>query len=134
MGMTGKPNYYDRALARIVRIGATLGVIGTIVVLIRYGPRIAIGFLAGALLSLFNFHGLRRVAEALSPTPDNPKPRAGMRATPIFWVFRYFLMGGIAYVIVKGLGISLMPILAGLFVVAAAIIVEILYEITYART
>jgi hypothetical protein len=132
--VTAKANYYDRALARIVRIGAALGVIGTIVVLIRYGPKTAVGFLAGALLSLLNFYGLRRVAEALSPTPANPSPRPGMRASPIFWAFRYFVFAGIGYVIVKGLGISLMPILAGLFVVAAAIIVEILYELTYART
>ncbi len=132
--MSPKANRYDRSLSRIVRIGAALGILGTVVVLIRYGPKIAIGFLAGAVLSLLNFHGLRRVAEGLSPTPDNPSPRAGMRATPIFWVFRYLLFAGAGYVIVKGLGISLMPILAGLFVVAAAIIVEILYEITYART
>jgi hypothetical protein len=52
----------------------------------------------------------------------------------MFWVFRYVLFAAIGYVIVKILGISLMPILAGLFVAAAAIIVEILYEITYART
>ena len=132
--MTAKANYYDRALARIVRIGVALAVIGTIFVLIRYGPRTAVGFLAGALLSLLNFYGLRRVVDALSPTPANPAPRAGMRTSPVFWVFRYLIFAGIVYVIVKGLGISLMPILAGLFVVAAAIIVEILYEITYART
>jgi hypothetical protein len=132
--MIPKANYYDRALARIVRIGAGLGIIGTIAVLIRYGPRTAVGFLAGALLSLLNFYGLRRVVDALIPTPANPAPRAGMRATPVFWAFRYMFLAGAGYVIVKGLGISLMPILAGLFVVAAAIIVEILYEITYART
>jgi hypothetical protein len=132
--MTAKANYSDRALARIVRIGAALGVVGTIAVLIRYGPKTAVGFLAGALLSLLNFYGLRRVVDALSPTPANPAPRAGMRASPIFWIFRYLFFAGIVYVIVKGLGISLMPILAGLLVVAAAIIVEILYEITYART
>ena len=40
---------------------------------------------------------------------------------------------GAAYVIVKGLNISLMPVLAGLFVVAAAILLEIVYELTYAR-
>jgi hypothetical protein len=132
--MTAKANYSDRALARIVRIGAALGVVGTIAVLIRYGPKTAVGFLAGALLSLLNFYGLRRVVDALSPTPANPAPRAGMRASPIFWIFRYLFFAGIVYVIVEGLGISLMPILAGLLVVAAAIIVEILYEITYART
>lgn len=132
--MTAKANHYDRALARIVRIGAALGVMGTIVVLIRLGPRTAVGFLAGAVLSLLNFYGLRRVVDALIPTLANPSPRTGMRASPIFWMFRYLFFAGAGYVIVKGLGISLMPILAGLFVVAAAIIVEILYEITYART
>jgi hypothetical protein len=127
--MSPKANYSDRALTRIMRIGAGLGAAGTIVVLIRFGPKTAVGFLAGALLSLLNFHGLRRVAEGLSGSS-----RPGFRASPVFWAFRYFLFAGIGYVIVKGLGISLMPILAGLFVAAAAIIVEILYEIAYART
>jgi len=127
--MIAKANYYDRALARIVRIGAGLGIAGTIATLVRFGPRTAVGFLAGAILSLLNFYGLRRVVEGLSASG-----KAGMRASPVFWAFRYFLFAGIGYVIVKGLGISLMPILAGLFVAAAAIIVEILYELTYART
>ncbi len=120
--------YSERALQRIFRIGAALGMIGTIVVFVRFGAGTAVGFLSGALLSLLNFHGLKRVVDGLSgATP-------GKRSSPLFWAFRYVLFAGIAYVIVKGLGISLMPILAGLFVAAAAIIVEILYEITYART
>jgi ATP synthase I chain len=127
--MPAKANFHDRALARIIRIGAALGIIGTVVMWIRFGTKTAVGFLAGSLLSLLNFHGLRRVVDGLS---GNSKP--GMRATPVFWAFRYILFAGIGYVIVKGLGINLMPILAGLFVAAAAIILEILYEITYART
>jgi ATP synthase I chain len=126
--MTGLANYSEQALKRIFRIGAALGVIGTIVVFIRFGVNTALGFLAGAILSLLNFHGLKRVVDGLSgATP-------GKRSSPLFWAFRYLLFAGIAYVIVKGLGINLMPILAGLFVAAAAIIVEILYELTYART
>jgi hypothetical protein len=122
-------NNHDRILVRIVRIAAVLGIVGTIVVWVRLGIGIAAGFLVGAVLSILNFHGLKRVVEGLSETKQ-----AGMRGTPMFWAFRYFLLAAIGYVIVKYLGISLMPILAGLFVAAAAIIVEILYEITYART
>lgn len=44
------------------------------------------------------------------------------------------MVGGAIYVIVKVLEISLMSVLAGLFISAAAIIVEILYELIYART
>jgi ATP synthase I chain len=127
--MQKKPDDTERTVGRIIRIGAALGIAGTIVVWIRYGPSTAVGFLAGTLLSLLNFHGLRRVADGLSGRRD-----AGFRGSPMFWVFRYVLFAAIGYVIVKILGISLMPILAGLFVAAAAIIVEILYEITYART
>lgn len=124
-----KPNFNELIVPRIIRIAAALGVIGTISVLIRYGPKMAVGFLLGSVLSLLNFHGLRRVVEGLTGMSSS-----GFKTSPVFWAFRYMLFMGIGYVIVKGLGISLTPILAGLFVAAAAIILEILYELTYART
>jgi hypothetical protein len=143
--MARKPDFYDRVLTRIVRIGMVLGAAGAIFTAVKFGPRIAIGFLAGAILSILNFHGLRRLVEGLEAlaTPDSdappesaaPKKRvsAGIRGSGVFWVLRYAIFFGAAYVIVKGLNISLMPVLAGLFVVAAAILVEITYELTYAR-
>jgi len=139
MGTPATPNFYDRVLTRIVRIGMALGAVGTIYTAVKYGPRIAIGFLAGAILSILNFHGLRRLVEGLealaAPNADGSPRRAsaGMRGSWMFWALRYAIFFGAAYVIVKGLNISLMPVLAGLFVVAAAILVEIVYELTYAR-
>jgi hypothetical protein len=139
MGTPATPNFYDRVLTRIVRIGMALGAVGTIYTAIRFGPRIAIGFLAGAILSILNFHGLRRLVEGLealaAPNADGSprRPSAGMRGSWMFWALRYAIFFGAAYVIVRGLNISLMPVLAGLFVVAAAILVEIVYELTYAR-
>jgi hypothetical protein len=143
--MARKPDFYDRVLTRIVRIGMVLGAAGAIFTAVKFGPRIAIGFLAGAILSILNFHGLRRLVEGLEAlaTPDAdgppetgaPKKRvsAGLRGSWVFWVLRYAIFFGAAYVIVKGLNITLMPVLAGLFVVAGAIMVEIFYELTYAR-
>lgn len=63
--MSEDAGFYDRALGRIIRVGMALGVMGTVYAGVRYGSRAAIGFLAGALLSLFNFHSLRRLAEGL---------------------------------------------------------------------
>jgi hypothetical protein len=47
---------------------------------------------------------------------------------------RYLLMCGGAYVIVKYSNISLSAALAGLFVAVAAVIVEILFQLIYARS
>ena len=46
---------------------------------------------------------------------------------------RYLLLGGGAYVILKYTAISLPAALAGLFIPAAAVIVEILIQLVYAR-
>ena len=122
-------DYSERTITRIIRIAAALGAIGTIAILIRAGMKPAVGFLTGSILSLLNFHGLRRVVDGLSG-----RANAGFRGSPAFWVFRYGFLFAIGYVIVNLLGISLMPVLAGLFTLAAAILLEILYELTYART
>lgn len=127
--MTKQPSFYDRALRRIVWMGAALAIAGTVYVAARYGLRSGAGFLAGAALSLLNFHGLRRVVEGLSGAKS-----AGFRASPVFWTFRYGVLFAVGYAIFKVLEISAAPILAGLFVAVAAIILELLYEITYART
>ena len=51
----------------------------------------------------------------------------------IVFGMRYFLFGLVGYVIVKVFGISLLAVLAGLFVAAAAVVLEIIYELIYAR-
>jgi len=113
----------DRSLERIVRIGIGLGIAGTIAVGAARGMRDAAGFLTGASLSIFSFHTLRRLGLGLQP--GSP----GLRGSAAFFGFRYVLIGAAAYGIVKLLGISVMPVLAGLFVSAAAVLVEILYEL-----
>ena len=118
----------DRTPVRILRIGITLSVAGTIYVFATLGPRMAAGFLTGAGLSLFSFHTLRRLGEGLEPGTGVP-----MRGSAVFFALRYLIIGAAAYVIVKILEISVMPVLAGLFVSAAAVLIEILYELVSSK-
>lgn len=115
-------DFDERVLRRIVRFTIGLGVIGAIVALARFGPRTAGGFLCGASISLLNFWTLERMTIALT-SGGNARGSAGL------FGLRYLMVGGAVYVIVKILEISLMSVLAGLFVSAAAVIVEILYEL-----
>jgi ATP synthase I chain len=125
--MTGE--FYERALARAARMAAVLGALGTVAILVARGPRPAAGFLAGALISLLNFRWWTRLAGALGDTGKAP-----MRGSAVFLALRYLLAAGAIYVIVKILETALAAVLAGLFVSVAAVILEILYELMYART
>jgi hypothetical protein len=117
--------FYERALARIFRFTIAVGLIGTIVTFALHGPRVAAGFLLGSVLSAFNFYSLQRLVESLDGSGG---------ASTGFFAVRYFLVGGVVYVIVKILVVTLVAVLAGLSVSAAAVIIEILYELIYART
>lgn len=123
------PDFYQRALKRITWLVVGLGLAGTVFVWFRHGPRTGAGFLAGALISGFSIHNFREVAEGLGGPANR---RRAIFA--IIYVMRYGLMGGAVYVIVKYLEVSLVAVLAGLFVSAAAVVTEILYELIYART
>ena len=117
----------DAPLVRIVRIGIALAVAGAIYTLATRGPAVAAGFIAGSALSIFSFHTLRRLGAGLQPGP------APFRGSAAIFGLRYILIGAAAYGIVKLLGISMLPLLAGLFVSAAAVIVEILYELLFLK-
>jgi len=114
----------DLSLARIVRIGMGLALAGTIEIWATRDVRWAIGFLAGAALSLLSFHTLRRLVEGIEPGTQ-----IRIRGSAVFFVFRYVIFGAAAYGIVKLLDISVTPFLEGLFVSAAAVMIEILYEL-----
>jgi hypothetical protein len=120
--------FYDRAMARIVRLALGFGLIGTIVAVAKFGLRGGSGFGAGVLLSLFSFHTFREVAESLGSAANRRRTTFA-----ILFALRYGLIGGAVYVIVRYLEVSLMAILAGLFVSAAAVIAEILYELGFSK-
>ena len=126
-GVYSREVIQDQSLQRIVWIGIALGIAGTISVWAARDSRIAAGFLVGASLSIFSFHTLRRLGMGLEPGA------APLRGSAAFFGLRYIIIGAAAYGIVKLLGISGLPVLAGLFVSAAAVILEILYELLFLK-
>jgi ATP synthase I chain len=121
--------FYEQALRRMFRFSVIIGVAGVFVVLAIWGAMIAAGFLLGATLSLVNLRWWISVANSIGASGHTP-----LRASAVFLVLRYALFGGAIYVIVKILKITPAALLAGLLVTVAAVMVEALYELIYART
>ncbi|HTX38970.1 MAG TPA: ATP synthase subunit I [Bryobacteraceae bacterium] len=118
---------YDRAADRVGRITLALAVVGTAVAFGVKGLPWGGGFFLGSLISVVNYRWLRRLVDSLG----------GERKThghgKVFLALRYVLLGGAAYVIVRFASVSLPAVLAGVFVLTAAIMIEAAIEIVYAR-
>ena len=119
---------YERALDRMTRIAAATGIAGVLIVLIWRGPRVATGFLAGAIISMINLRWWTGLVNVLGTSGKAPR-----RASVILLTLRYALVAGAVYVIVKILEIAVLPVLAGLFVSVAAVLLEILYELVSSK-
>jgi hypothetical protein len=114
------------AVARIGKLIWAIGAGGAIGFEIWRGWAWSAGWLLGAAISALNFRWLKQLTEGLG-TAD-AKPRQA-----VFLGMRWLLLGGGLYVILKYSVISLSAALAGLFVSVAAVILEILFELMYAR-
>lgn len=93
------------------------------------GVSSGVGFAAGSGFSVLNFRWLKKGVSALSDPERTPRLRSAA-----FLGSRYLLLGLALYGMMKFFGISLMAVLAGLLVPVAAVFLEILYELFYART
>ena len=121
----------DRAVRRILSLTLALIVLGAAGYFIIGGWRGGCGFLLGGLISYLNFQWIKRTVYALGETTGGKPPRAKVA---VFLGLRYLLLGLGAYAILKFSEISLSAALVGLFAPAAAVILEILIELIYART
>ncbi len=119
---------FDRAMRRLRAFMAALAIGGALAAGALRGWEWGIGFLAGALVSFLNFSWLHQLVASLGPGGRRPSRRLFA-----FLSLRYAVFGLVGYVIVKYFGLDLTAAILGLFVAAAAVIAEILYELIYAR-
>jgi hypothetical protein len=119
-------HHLARAVERIWKITFTLGATGSAGLLLWRGWTWGAGFALGAAISALNFHWLKRVAATLGSTQAKPR-------VAVVLGLRYVILGGLAYVILKYSEISLHAMFWGLFVAVAAVVLEILFELVYAR-
>lgn len=81
-------------------------------------------FALGALCSLANLWLFDRLSQAISPGAASRKPwQAGA------YITRFILLLAVGYVIVKGLGVSPLPAVLGLFTSTVAVVVLLLLEL-----
>ena len=119
-------NSYERVVRRIGWITGALGAVGALVALAAGGWSWGAGFALGGAVSWLSFRGLKQMVAALGV--EHRPAHLAARA-----VLRYLMIGGGAYVIVKYTVVNLRAALAGLLLSTAAVLVEILIELTYAR-
>lgn len=124
--MTGDEQALERAVDRIAQTMLLFAAAGVIGVYLWRGPAWATGFALGSAVSWLNFRWLKQMVYALGS--DRARPRTALKLG-----FRYLLLGGGAYVILKYFMVSQLAALAGLFVSVAAVIVAIIFELVYAR-
>ena len=127
--MTSRRFYAD-AIRRLYRWMAVCAAAGIVTVLIWRGWRDAIGFAVGSIFSALMFRWFHGIVDALG---GEKAPPAKAR---LAWLgaLRYAFIGAGAYVIMEVLHIDPAVIAGGLFIMAAAVILEILFQLIYART
>ena len=117
---------FQQTTQRVARIAGILGAVGAVIAFLWGGWSSVAGFALGATASWLGFRWLKQVVGSLGT--DRPAPRLGLKS-----LVRYLLIGGAAYVIVKYTVVDLRAGLVGLFLSTAAVLVEILIELIYAR-
>ena len=121
--------FYQRSLTRMDRFALAFGACGIIGVWIALGWRAALGFACGAAISAVNFRLWKRLANAVGEnggaTPSDGK--AAMLG------FRYIMMAGAVFVIIRLLEVSLWTVLTGLFVTVAAVLAEMVCQLVFVR-
>jgi hypothetical protein len=123
--MTLRPADNDAFAALVGRLGRSIVVIGVLAsagVASRWGAAPAFVFAFGVAAAFFN---MRWLADALL-RPEGP--------ATVLLVLRFGLIGGAAYVILETFGISPLFVLAGLLTASIAVVLEILFQLFYART
>ncbi|HWY49250.1 MAG TPA: ATP synthase subunit I [Bryobacteraceae bacterium] len=122
----GDQAFYDRFIRRVTWIILALALTGSAVLAIVKEIRIGLAFLIGATVSYASFWGWRQLVDALTP---GPKKRS---AVP--FVVRILLLIALAYAIIRFLGLNVAAAASGLLVSAAAVLLELIFELIYART
>jgi hypothetical protein len=125
---TSDDEFYLRSVGRILKFMAILAGAGTLFAFAWRGWRSGAGFALGAAIAWINFLWLKRLTESLGAS----QPRRATHGAVILGS-RYLILGGVAYVILRLTNISLPAMLTGLFVSLGAVLVEILFELVYAR-
>jgi len=119
---------FPQLTRRLGKIIVAMAVVGSGLAGLLGGWKWAAGFLIGSSASYFNFRNLANVVNGLG------RAESSGRIGAFAWIlFRLILLCAGAFVIIKFTQINILAAFAGLSVPVAAIILEAILELTYAR-
>ena len=119
---------YSRALPRIRSLMLGLAPVSVLLALWRLGWYTALGLTCGCAIAYGNFHWLKHGVEGLAEGIVDAGKVPSSRGIVARFVVRYILMAVGGYVMFTVSRASLYGFLAGLFLPAAAIACEAVYE------
>jgi hypothetical protein len=120
--------FYANAYQRIVRTMLVLPVVITPILWLKYNRTVAMGFIGGCMIALYNFYRLKRTVSALADKVTDTGQKQSASSVVAGFLSRYFLIAVAAYVIFKGSAMSVYGLFAGLFLPVGAILIEAVYE------
>jgi ATP synthase I subunit len=125
-------HYLARSVGRMYVSMAVMSAAGVLALLVWQGWRWGLGFALGAAASWLNFRWLKKVVDSLAQAAAGKRLKS---RTAVLLGLRYVLLAAAGYAILRFSEISLTAALVGLFVSAAAVILEIVYQlIAYGST
>ena len=130
--MSNDDAFYAAAERRIEYLTVAIGVIASIAVAIHWGPKSGAGLAVGAALSWINYRWMKQGVNALAKlsTAQAGEENARVPVSVYFkFIGRYALLIVAAYVILRGFSLPAASVLAGFFVVVAAVIVELIGQL-----
>ena len=121
--------FYSGALDRIRNsmIALTLGL--SAAAWWRFGRAAAVGFLCGCVIAYLNFHWLKSGVSGLADRVTNSARAQSGKGIVARFLFRYVLLGAVAYGILSSFPASLRGLFVGLFLPVGAIACEAVYEL-----
>ena len=120
--------FYAAAASRMLKSILVFGVAVTPLVAYRYGLLSGLGFAIGGAVSALNFYELVRGVRGLADRIVDAHSTERGRSIVLRFVFRYLLVGVVAYVIFKGSAQAFRGFLFGLCLPVAAMLGEAGYE------
>jgi ATP synthase I chain len=122
--VTALDGVYERALRRIRLLSAIVGAAAIAGAMFLFGWRAALGCAVGGSLAFFNLGWFKALADAIGGTGKAPH-----RGSAALLAIRFLLLAAVIFVTIRVFGVSILAIIAGLLVSAAAVLIELVYEL-----
>ena len=130
--MAADEAFYATAERRIEWLALAIGAAGTITAGIFWSRHQAVGLAAGAAISLINFRWLKQGVDALvkvSAGQSGAQRVRVPRSVYLKMLGRYSLLAAAAYAILRGFQLPVAGLVAGLFSVVAAVLLELIWQL-----